>query len=93
MPRYVVCYDVTDNRRRNRIVKVLKAFGTRQQKSVFELVLSPSLLSDCLEQLQGNLDPGTDSLAAYRLCGACDRQRTYMGQANPAIAEEEVFIV
>jgi CRISPR-associated protein Cas2 len=33
----VVCYDVVDDRRRNRIFKLLKDYGRRVQYSVFEV--------------------------------------------------------
>ena len=33
---YVVCFDISDNRVRYRVVKVLKGCGRRVQKSVFE---------------------------------------------------------
>ena len=32
----VICYDVSDNRRRTRINNILKDFGTPVQKSIFE---------------------------------------------------------
>jgi len=33
---YLVCFDIVDNRIRYRVVKVLKKYGYRVQKSVFE---------------------------------------------------------
>ena len=33
---YTVAYDITDDKRRNRVAKILKDFGTRIQYSVFE---------------------------------------------------------
>ncbi|RMF87586.1 MAG: CRISPR-associated endonuclease Cas2, partial [Nitrospinota bacterium] len=37
----VVSYDITDDKRRNRIHKALKNYGERVQFSVFECNLSP----------------------------------------------------
>jgi len=39
--RYLVCYDVADARRLQRIGKVMRGFGGRQQYSVFQCDLSP----------------------------------------------------
>ncbi|HDG96778.1 MAG TPA: CRISPR-associated endonuclease Cas2, partial [Desulfobacterales bacterium] len=33
---YLVCFDIVDDRTRQRVVKVLKGYGHRVQKSVFE---------------------------------------------------------
>lgn len=93
MARYVVCHDVTDSRRRTRVAAVLSAHGSRRQKSVFELVVGPELLEDCLDQICALLDPTKDSVAAYRLCRRCAGDRLYVGQGDHPIGEEEVFIV
>ena len=91
--RYVVAYDVPDNRRRNRAARCLEAHAERLQKSVFEAVIHPVEMEQCLQALKRILDPGEDSLAVYRLCRACERSRSYLGQANESIGDEEVFIV
>jgi CRISPR-associated protein Cas2 len=36
---YLVCYDIVSDRRRNKVAKLLEAYGLRVQKSVFECVL------------------------------------------------------
>ena len=38
---YVVSYDISDDRLRNKVSKALAALGMRVQKSVFELDLPP----------------------------------------------------
>jgi CRISPR-associated protein Cas2 len=43
----VVSYDIHDDKRRNRIHKVLKNFGERIQFSVFECDLTKDQLSAC----------------------------------------------
>lgn len=91
--RYVVAYDVPDNRRRHRVARHLEAHAERLQKSVFEAVIDPGDMDRCLQVLKGILDPDKDSLAVYRLCRACERSRSYFGQANESIGDEEVFIV
>jgi CRISPR-associated protein Cas2 len=39
-PLYTVCYDVSDNRERRGLDKLLKGYGFRIQKSVFECHMS-----------------------------------------------------
>ena len=38
---YVIAYDIADDRRRQKIVKVLEAIGARINWSVFECMLTP----------------------------------------------------
>ena len=35
---YVVTYDISDDKRRNQVVKLLESLGTRMNYSVFEFV-------------------------------------------------------
>lgn len=39
MPQFVIAYDISDDRRRERVAKVLLNFGERTQKSVFIAIL------------------------------------------------------
>ncbi len=76
MPRaanYLVCYDVTEDRERNRVAKVVEAFGLRIQFSVFECRLSRTALADLCRQLE-SLQITTGSIAVCRLD---DRARRY----------------
>ena len=41
MSRYVASYDVSDDRRRDRVARVLSGYGERVQRSVFEIWLEP----------------------------------------------------
>lgn len=41
-PLYAICYDMSDNRERRRVDKLLKGYGFRAQKSVFECHLNKS---------------------------------------------------
>lgn len=46
MSLYVAAYDVTDDRRRNRVARVLTEFGHRVQLSVFVVDVAPDDLPD-----------------------------------------------
>lgn len=41
MSRYVAAYDVSDDRRRGRVARVLSGYGERVQRSVFLIWLEP----------------------------------------------------
>jgi len=93
--RYIACYDVPDNRRRQRIAKCLDDFGARVQYSVFELVLDRPLFDKMVQQLGELIDPDQDRLIVYPLCAACARKIHREGRSRfePRPGDEIVFVV
>lgn len=75
MTLLVVCYDIPDTRRRNRVARVLEGFGERVQKSVFECPLDAAGEAALRQALEGLPDPREDKLRFYALC-AKDRALT-----------------
>ena len=94
MSRFVVCYDVANNKRRYKVAACLDGYGDRVQRSVFELSVSRTLLEQCLAEVSGLIDAAEDSLVVYRLCAACEKERVYLGLGEQVahIGEEDVFI-
>jgi CRISPR-associated protein Cas2 len=90
--RYVIAYDVSDDKIRLAIAEVLEGFGTRVQKSVFEC----ELVGDGLEVLTGMLrlaleSPKNGQVRFYSLCSDCFDVAFGIGEveavgAEPAIA-------
>ncbi len=77
---YIVCYDISDDRARYRVVKVLKGCGTRVQKSVFQCPdLSEKQLLDLQEKMEALIDHTVDSVHYFRLCRACLREVEWTG--------------
>lgn len=92
--RYVICYDVPDDKRRTRLAKCLDGYGDRVQYSVFEAVLDRALFDNLVEDARRILDPEEDRLAAYGLCAACARRAVRLGrEAEEIPGGEVVFIV
>lgn len=63
---YAVVYDITSDKERNRVDKILKGFGFRIQKSVFECRLNKRGKEDLIEKLVA-LDIQTGFVKLYRL--------------------------
>ena len=66
----VICYDIPDDKRRNRVGKLLEGYGNRVQKSVFECDLKPDNLSTLKLRL-GKMIKKEDTLRYYYLCAQC----------------------
>ena len=67
-PAFVVAYDISDDIERTRVDRVLKGFGFRVQKSVFECRLTRSGKLVLAEQLR-RLDLKTGTIKLYRIYG------------------------
>lgn len=64
---YLVCYDIRDPRRLQRVHRYLRAVGIPLHYSVFQVNTTPRGLLDLLGELAGLLDLTRDDLRAYPL--------------------------
>jgi CRISPR-associated protein Cas2 len=80
----VVSYDIHDDKRRNRIHKVLKNFGERIQFSVFECDLTKEQLL-CMQHALKRIikEEDQDSVCFYHLCDSCQRKIDRIGGIIP----------
>lgn len=76
----VVAYDITNNKRRKKIAKVLETFGIRSNFSVFECVLTESQVKTMQYQLNKIADPKSDCILYYYLCKSCVEKREVFGR-------------
>lgn len=69
----VVCYDVVGDSQRALLHKRLAGFLRPVQKSVFEGFMPDHLYPRLTSAIGDAIDPATDTVRIYRLCGACQR--------------------
>jgi CRISPR-associated protein Cas2 len=69
--RVVVAYDISSDKKRQKVADLLEMVLTRVQRSVFEGDLPPEVLQKSVERALRNIEPETDSLRVYHLCAAC----------------------
>ena len=87
----VVAYDISDDRRRHKIAKVLMQYGLRCNESVFECMLSDSKLLKLKQQLAKLVDEKKDSILYYYLCMPCVLKREHTGY-KPELFPEIVMV-
>ncbi|BAJ64485.1 CRISPR-associated endonuclease Cas2 [Anaerolinea thermophila] len=68
---YVLAYDISDDRRRLKLARLMESLGVRVQGSVFEAYLTATELERLLRRCSKILKKEEDSLRIYRLCTAC----------------------
>ncbi len=62
---YIVCYDISNNKRRYRVQKLLKYYGIRVQHSVFEIYIRRDNELKTLQKKLKQLMIKTDSIRFY----------------------------
>ena len=72
MAFYVISYDISKTKTRNKVAKLLEGYGRRIQYSVFECEIEEASYASLYEKLlKQTLESGTDSIRIYRLCKKC----------------------
>ncbi|MGB9591695.1 MAG: CRISPR-associated endonuclease Cas2 [Candidatus Kryptoniota bacterium] len=86
-------YDITDPRRLNRVAKVLQDYGTRVQKSKFEIEISEKAFVELMERIAKEIDVETDGVKYFPLCERCLHKIEVIGQGSYVDPDHEFVIV
>ena len=78
----VVSYDITNDRRRLKVMKTLEGFGERVQYSVFECRLKRQDLQRLKKRLKGLIQAEEDDVRFYLLCEQCVERIVPLGKAE-----------
>jgi len=77
---FLVCFDIVDNRTRYRVVKIMKEYGYRVQKSVFECTrLSEEQFVKMKHRIEEHIDHGEDTVRYYFICRQCVAKVEFSG--------------
>ena len=60
MKKYIICYDISNNKIRAKFSKILLKYGIRTQKSFFEAVISERDLNDIKNEIKRLINQETD---------------------------------
>lgn len=72
MKRYiVVAYDISNDKRRNKICDILSGYGRRANYSVFECFLGKKDIEKMKERIEQEVKKGKDIVIYYSLCNSC----------------------
>ena len=90
----VVCYDIREDKRRNKVAKILEDYGVRVQYSVFECILKGEMVDNLKMRIEQILTE-EDKIYYYYLCSSCvGKIEVYGREDGERIIEEvECYIV
>lgn len=75
---YVVTYDISDDKRRSKVVKLMESIGTRMNYSVFECMLTDIQYQNMYKKLAKIVVRREDWVNIYPLCTECYARITYI---------------
>lgn len=67
----IIAYDISDERRLIKVAKISEDYGTRVQKSIFELEVTARAFREMIQRIEDVIDPATDGVKYFLLCGNC----------------------
>lgn len=87
----VVAYDVSDDRRRSRVVKIIEKVGVRINYSVFECLLTDAQYEKLKHDIGDKINPKEDTVVYYPICVDCYTKIVY----QPALRKkyEKVSVI
>lgn len=93
---YVISYDITSDRLRNKIAKELENYGRRVQYSVFECRITAKQFEKLYQKLIILMEGESEgNIRIYKLCGKCQQEIQTIGLKNESmiLEEEDILII
>ena len=90
--KYLITYDIENDKRRNKISDELEAFGYRVNYSVFECELNQTKLRKLKEKIEELVDVKYDSVRFYHICENCLPKSFELCNKGDIFEKEDFFI-
>ena len=79
----VVAYDISDNKKRDRVAKILQQYGERINLSVFECMMTDAQFDRVTERIGRIVNTKTDYVVYYPICMNCYTKVLYQIPRQP----------
>lgn len=91
---WIICYDIRDDKRRTKVVKVMESYGIRAQYSVFECDITEKQQMTMKGELKKVIDNDEDDIRFYPLNVAdIKRVQTLGNKTRVHIGKDKTHIV
>ena len=90
--KYLITYDIENNKRRKKVSDELEAFGYRVNYSVFECELNKTKFNKLVKTSEEIIDKKSDSLRLYHLCESCIPKSFELCNREEIFEKKEYFI-
>ena len=92
--KYVVTYDISNDKRRTKLSDLLGSYGNRVNYSVFEIELSEAKREKLLHEIELKklINKKYDSLRFYHLCENCVPKSFDVGNREDPFEEQVLYV-
>lgn len=88
----IVAYDIADPRRLAKIAKIMKDYGSRVQKSIFEVAARGGVFEEMLRRVEATIVPEEDGVKYFPVCDKCAGTVEIIGQGVFIDPDQEYYI-
>lgn len=88
---YLISYDIVNDKKRTRLHKMLKNYGTRNQCSVFECDLDDKKYVELVYKINKIKVETGDSIMIYPICSSCQSKIIRKGSFVPLDVRRMIF--
>lgn len=88
----VVAYDISDDKRRMKVVKTMEKLGVRINYSVFECMLTRAQLEMLQKEIASLINKKEDTVVYYPICVQCFSKIIYQPACRYKKAEKVIVI-
>jgi CRISPR-associated protein Cas2 len=89
----IVAYDIADVKRLNKVAKVIKDYGVRVQKSIFEVDVSNKVFDEMKFRIEEIIEPSEDGVKYFPLCEKCAGTVEIIGQGVFIDPDKEYYVL
>jgi CRISPR-associated protein Cas2 len=88
----IVAYDIADPKRLTMVAKILLDYGTRVQKSIFEVTVDGSIFAQMKARIEDVIDHEEDGVKYFPVCTKCAGTVEIIGQGEFTDPDAEYYI-
>ena len=89
----IVAYDIAEPRRLNKVAKVIKDYGLRVQKSIFEVQVDSRIFAEMKARIEEEIEQSADGVKYFPLCEKCAGTVEIIGQGIFIDPDEEFYVL
>ncbi|MBW2623850.1 MAG: CRISPR-associated endonuclease Cas2 [Deltaproteobacteria bacterium] len=89
----IVAYDIADPRRLNKVAKLIKDYGVRVQKSIFEVDVDGRCFNEMKARVEEVIEASEDGVKYFPLCEKCAGTVEIIGQGVFVDPDEEYYVL
>lgn len=88
----IVAYDIADPRRLAKIARIMKDYGSRVQKSIFEVSARGGVFNELQRRVEEIIVPEEDGVKYFSVCEKCSGTVEIIGQGIFIDPDQEYYV-